>query len=345
MSRSYPATLAPALLDRRLAAALPTLLVLGAVVLPAFVASDNLHAVVESTSYDRLVLGLRTLRPSGGIPRWDPHFPLGTAVVMAVPWGVGLDPVGFSRGLSFMAALVAALGVFALLRRAAGPLAGAAGAAAIWLVPSFTRGAIVTGEEAIYTALVVFAALALARGHGAQRPLPWMFASLLAINGTVLFRLDAMTLVPLFALLGLAAFGPRRGAIHGALCFLTTALHIAVSAWVTGDPLGFARVASMNIRRNASGFDALGPAVLPANLAAELGGWPVLVAALLGAVVLLRRPRERAAGRVLGILLVGVLLIDLVLTMAGAMEARTMRYLVPALVLCVVGVAALWPTC
>lgn len=329
-------------LRSRLVLLSPLLAVLLAVVAPAWLASDNLHAVVESTSYDRLMLGLRTLEPAPGTPRWDAHFPLGTAALMAVPWSTGLDPVGFGRVVSLLSALVAALALFALLRRAAGPAAAAAGAACIWLVPAFTRGAVVTGEEAICTALMLLAALALVRGHAAEHKAGWMVASLLAINGMVLFRLDAMTLVPLFALLGFAAWGRRWGAAHGLACFASTIGHVWISAATIGDPIGFARVASMNIRRNADGFDALGPDVLPVNLAAELGGWPVLVGALLGLAVLLRgRDGERPAARTLGVLLGGTLVIDLALTMSGAMEARTMRYLVPLLALGVAGNAAL----
>ncbi len=326
----------------RLALFLPFAIVMAAVVVPAWLASDNLHATLESTSYDRLLLGLRTFDPAPGIPRWDAHFPLGTAALMSVPWALGLDPVLFGRVVSMVGALVAALALFALLRRAAGPVAAAAGAAAVWFVPAFTRGAVVTGEEAPCTALLLLAALALVKGYGSVDKNRWMFASLLAVNGMVLFRLDAMTLVPLFALLGFAAWTPRRGALFAVGCFGTTAGQMLLSARTLGDPIEFARVASLNIRRNTRGFDVLGPDVLPVNLASELGGWPILAGALLGLGVLLRgRDGERPAARTLGVLLGGTLLADLVLTMLGAMEARTTRYLVPLLTLCVGGNAAL----
>lgn len=321
---------------------LPGLLVLGALVLPALAASDNLHAVIESTSYDRLVLGQRTLRGT-----WDPHFPLGTAALMSVPWRFGWDPVAFGRAVSLLAAVVASGFLFTLVRRASGGVGAAFAAAAIWLVPSFTRGAVVTGEEALCTAWMLCAAWALVRGHEARgRVDAWMALSAVAVNATVLYRLDAMTLVPLFVLLGFAAFGIKRGLVHGLFCGLSTVGHMALSARLVGDPIGFARVASMNIRRNADGFDALGPGVLPVNLAGELGGWVVLIGAMLGLVHLLRAqvahlPGARAASRTLGVLLGGAFVIDLVLTMLGAMEARTMRYLVPLLTLCVAGIGAL----
>ncbi len=321
---------------------LPFAIVVAAVVVPAWLVSDNLHAIVESTSYDRLMLGLRTLHPAPGTPRWDAHFPLGTAALMSVPWGLGLDPVLFGRVISLVSALVASLTLFALLLRAAGPVAAAAGAAAVWFVPAFTRGAVVTGEEAPCTALLLLGALALVKGYDSVDKNRWMLASLVAVNGMVLFRLDAMTLVPLFALLGFAAWSPVRGVLYAVGCFGTTIGQMFLADRTLGDPIAFARVASMNIRRNADGFDALGPDVLPVNLATELGGWPMLVGALIGLGVLLRgRDGERPAARTLGVLLGGALLADLVLTMSGAKEARTMRYLVPLLVLCVAGNAAL----
>lgn len=315
----------PTSTPRRLLRWLPLLLVL-LVLVPAFLGSDNLHARVESTSFDRLMLGLRWLNP---VPhRWDPNFPLGTALLMAVPHALGLDPVLWGRLLSLGAAGVAAVLLFALVRRAAGEAAGAVAAAAIWLIPAVTRGAVVTGEEAPYLALLLAGLLALVRAaSGGWR---WLLLSALAANATVLLRLDAMTVVPLFGLLGVWLLGVRRGALLGVLSLGTTLLHMAVSWRMSGDPIGFARVASFNIQRNADGFDVLGPGLLPLNLVGELG-WAVLGIAGFGGVWLWKAATP--AARALGAAWVWLFVVDLGLTMVGAMEARTMRYLVPLLVL------------
>ncbi|MCO4773323.1 MAG: hypothetical protein KDA24_25035, partial [Deltaproteobacteria bacterium] len=166
--------------------------------------------------------------------------------------------------------------------------------------------------------------------------------SVLAANAMALVRLDAMTVVPLMGVLGVLLLGVGRGALLGAACFVTTMLHMAAAWRISGDPIGFARVASMNTQRNADGFDFLGPSVLPVNVAGEVG-WTVLLLALPGAVWLWRacatKNPDAPGSRPAALALLGawawMFVVDFGLTTLGAMEARTMRYLVPLLVLVV----------
>ncbi|MCO4773967.1 MAG: glycosyltransferase family 39 protein, partial [Deltaproteobacteria bacterium] len=158
-----------------------------AVVLPALVLSDNLHSLAESTSFDRLMLGLRWLEPQGS--RWDPNFPLGTAVLMAIPHALGLDPVAWGRGLSLLCAAGAGAVLFALVRRAAGDLAAGAAVAGMWWVPAVTRGAVVTGEEAPYLLCLLLALYGMVRGAEERAEWRWLALSVLAGNAMALVRL------------------------------------------------------------------------------------------------------------------------------------------------------------
>ena len=103
------------------------------VVAPAFVQSDNVHSDLETVAYDRIALSLRTFwadqaSPDGpSLPtsfRVDPNFPLGTAALFALPYGLGLDPVFGSRLLTLFSALLAALGLGLLVAAGAGRTAG-----------------------------------------------------------------------------------------------------------------------------------------------------------------------------------------------------------------------------
>ena len=325
-------------MTRRAPLLLPVATVL-LVVIPTMFFSDNLHSLAESTSFDRLMLGLRWLEPAEGTSRWDPNFPLGTALLMAVPHALGLEPVLWGRGLSLACGLGSCALVFWLVRRAAGEWAAGLAAAGMWFVPAVTRGAVVTGEEALYLLafLGALAALVLAVDEPERRG-RWMVAAAAAANATVLVRLDAMTVVPLFGVLGVWLLGVRRGVLLGAVCFASTVTHLVVAWRMTGDPIGFARVASMNIHQNADGFDFLGPAVLPLNVASEVG-WATSALAMFGAWWLWRERSESPVRGALGAALVWLFVVDFGLTVVGAMEARTMRYLVPLLVLAVAGAA------
>ena len=293
-----------------------------------FLTSDNLHSRFESTSFDRLMLGLRwwTGGPAG---RWDPNFPLGTHVLLGAPWAMGLDPVLWGRLVSLASAAVALASAGFLAGRAAGPLARAAIVAGLVLLPGFARGSVVVGEELPYTAAALgcVAALVLAR----ERP-GWLLPAILAANATVLFRLDAMTLLPGLAVVGVLLLGWRRGLLFAVTSGLSSLLHLAVSARLQGDPIGFARIARTNIQANADGFAGQGLLSLPRSLAAELGGlplldgWLLLLGALVGIGLALRS--ERRAARALGALTAWLAITDLGLVAIGALEPGIPRYLV-----------------
>ena len=150
-----------------------------AVLAPSFARSDNVHSVRETVAFDRIALSLRTFwaeqsPPEGpSLPtsiRPDPNFPLGTSVLFALPYSLGLDPVLGSRIITLFAALLAALALGSLVAAGADTTAGVLAAAAIWGVPAFTRNAVVTGEAAPYTAVLLGSAALLAWERKEGRP-------------------------------------------------------------------------------------------------------------------------------------------------------------------------------
>jgi hypothetical protein len=279
----------------------------------AFVVSDNLHGRAESIAWDRLLLGLRTLHPPPGEPAFDTHFPLGTAVVSAALHASGLPVVLTARLLCLVVAGVALWRLRQLVDDVSGRPFGAAAVALAVCVPAVTRGAVVVGEEAAYAALLLSAIRAARQGR--------FLAMTLGANAMVGFRLDAMTVVPVFAIWAWST--GRRSLAVG--CFASTALHLGASWALTGDPFEWARLASVVTQRSAHGFgggpglwtlagvmwDQLGPACVIAGAAAMVAGRP--------------RPLFWVA--------LWLLAVDTALAAIGAMEARAPRYVVVLLTL------------
>jgi len=301
-------------------------------VLALFARSDNLHSLAESTSYDRLMLGARLWHD--GVAGIDANFPLGSAVLYAIPQALGLPPVAFGRGLSLLFAVAAAAVILRVVREL-DPRESTAAAALVALVcvPGLVRGAVVVGEEAAFTLALAGAALGLMKGR-------WGWA-IVAANAAPLVRLEAMGVVPLIAVGVALVAGGRRGLAGAVACFGSTALHLVVSALGhSGDPIGFARVASDEVGRNAAQFGGeLGAGVLPRAAADQLAGpagGVVLLVALVGVVALVRR-REWIPAAAAGYLLV----FDQVLTSIGALEPRSPRMLAPLLVFLIVAAVAL----
>jgi hypothetical protein len=358
---------------------------LGGVLIPVFLRSDNVHAIEESVAFDRLLLGLRTFWPEGrgdapgtdGLPpfpanlrRWalDPNFPLGTAFVFGLPHALGVDPVTWGRLHSLAWAMAAALAWGASLARAGGAAVGALGGAAVFTIPAFTRGAVVSGEEAPYAGLYAVSTWLLLRARdawnsgeaaAAGRARRSALLAALAGSATVLFRLDALTLLPGLALAGLLALGRRRGLLFGAALGLGGLLHLGVSWRVYGDPLNFAHNAARVTRDTASPGGDFHWARLPEIVAWQAAGplGPALLAlAALGVVALLRRdpaePAEPAGwtqgvGPVLALLSLWLACADEWIVVRGSMQPRLVRYLVPMLMplpgLAILGAAAWVP--
>jgi hypothetical protein len=301
-------------------------------VVPLFVASDNVHSVEESTAFVRLVLPLFALQGGGFWP--DPNFPLGTCSVFALPHLLGLDPVLFGRLHALGWATVATVVAARLFGRFLGPLRGALAGASLWVVPAFVRGAVVSGEEAPCAALLLIGLAGLvavsegSAGRSAGGTWRLTIVSGLAAGSVVLFRLDALVVVPLLALLALPLLGLRRGLAFGAAASLAPALHLVHSARVYGDPLHFARQV-MVVARASRGDAVTDAGGVPIQLMGELG-FVVAPLAALGAIVLWRRG---GPGRAVVAMACGATLAWWLMGAAGAFEPRFVRYLVPALVL------------
>ena len=287
--RSPPRLSKPELVAARLILALPLVVL----VVPLFSLSENLHSVGESTTYDRIALAIRTFwgqssETASGLSAWniDHNFPLGTAFIFALPVALGLDPVSPLRLHSALWALLTTVALYRLFRPQLRPITAALSATAPWWVPAFARGSVVSGEEAPTVGLMLVGLLALA--HARDRPRA-LILSCLAVNGMVLFRLDAMFIPPFFALAGLWVVGGRRAILYAVGCAGTTLLHLGTTWLLTGDPLDFARVAT-----RVTGSIATKASVSPLDFltatASYLGGWPILVLALLGLLALLRNP-------------------------------------------------------
>ena len=287
-----------------------------------FVVSDNIHSLAESTSYDRLLLGARMCHGEA----IDPNFPLGSAFLYSLPCRFGLEPVIAGRLVSLGFALLACFFAVRILRELEVPAAFGPWVLGLAALPAFARGAVVVGEEAAYTAAILGAVLAVMRG----RPVPVVFAANLA----VLVRLDALTLLPLFAA-GVVVSTPerRRGLALGAACFGTTLLHLGIGMR-TGEPLGFARRARAVMASSADGFGGRpGLETLPIALLDALGG--AFGALLLGvaAAATVALLRGGGPGRRLAAGTLGVVLVTWVLAAVGALEPRSPRMIVPSLVL------------
>jgi hypothetical protein len=293
------------------------------------VQSENLHSLVESTSYDRLLLGLRLCfgDKAGVRPSFDPNFPLGSAVLYAIPCSVGLPSVAWGRCVSFVFALLAGWLAVRVMREV-DDREGVAAALLVALVgvPALARGAVVVGEEAAYTAAVLGAVLGLMRGR-----LGWV---VLAANAMVLVRLDAMSLVPAVAV-GVVWVGGRRAWPWALGCCGGVVMHLLVG-WRLGDgPLGFANMARGEIGRSVGGFGGeLGIDSLPGVLVDQLGGpvgYLVVAAALWGLVALARRGHW-----VLALGTGYLLLVDWALSTLGVFEPRSPRLIAPLLALLVI---------
>lgn len=264
--------------------------------LPLFLGSENLHSAGESTTYDRIGLAVRTFWGQEGASFWAPrtwaidhNFPLGTAFVFALPMVFKADPVALLRWHSALWALVASLAMFRLLQPRVSPILAACAASAMWWVPTFVRGAVVTGEEAPTIGLMMLGLLWLTRAKNSPRSL---FLSCLAVNGMVLFRLDAIFIPPVFALAAFWIVGRRPAIAYAIGCAGTTVLHLGVTWALTGDPLDFARVAT-RVTEGISLKQSVGTVDFVSAIAGYLGGWlPLGLAAMGLAVLLLRGHRE-----------------------------------------------------
>jgi len=323
---------------------------------PSFVLSDNIHSDRETVAYDRIALSLRTFwaeerRPEGvSLPtsiRPDPNFPLGTAVLFALPYSLGLDPVLGSRLLTLFAALLAALALGSMVSAVAGRSAGVLAAAAIWGVPAFTRSAVVTGEAAPYTAALLGSAAVLVWERKQERPRPWrlLLAGLL-LGVTVLFRLDAFALAPVWLVATAMIFGLAAAAIVAAAALPFFACHALLSWHIQGSPVAFARIAARVTQHNAAPNDPSWYGLLQA-LNEQLSLPLAVVAALaasLAVVAVLRRGEQRRSGTLFGgLLLAGTLAAYALMTGSGVMEPRLHRYLVPLFTLALgAGLSLAW---
>lgn len=301
---------------------------LGAFLLRA--ASDNLHSAEESTAGDRILLGLRTFWGEG--PAWidgvrqplrwspDPNFPLGTGLLFAVPHAYGWDPELFTRNLSLLAAVLASLAAAHLAHRLWGGAAALAGLA-LWGVPAFLRGAVVTGEETITTLFLLLGVLGLTGPRTARSVLP----AALCFGATAAFRLDFLPVAAGAALLGALTVGGRLGLLWALLTGLPAAMHLVIASIVGGRWFGFAATAHHQAQAMSRSWLDWSPLALPRALLDQLG-LPMLAVAGWGAFVALRRgPPAQVFLAVTGALL----LLDELLVVTGVMQARFARYTVP----------------
>ena len=267
------------------------------VVVPLLLGSDNLHSGGESTTWDRIALALRSFWgvEQGGLLQpgtWniDTNFPLGTALIFALPVALGLDPEPVLRLHSLLWMLVASASIFAMLRPVLGAALGAASASAMFWVPAVARGSVVTGEEAPTTGLLLLGLFGLSRAWklgaegAAKEQTPWLVLSACAVSGMVLFRLDAMMLPPAFALAGLVCLRGVRSWAYGLACGASSIAHLGITWALSGDPLDFARVAtgvteSIATRQDVSTLD------FAAAITGYLGGGALVLAALTGLVL------------------------------------------------------------
>ncbi len=300
---------------------------------PVFARSENMHAGPESIAFDRIQLAMRSFWLEPGASLWRPrtwtldtNFPLGTAFLFALPRAFGLDSVLAARGLAGGAALVASLAVFRFHSRSAGPLVAGLAAASVWTVPPFIRGAVVSGEEAFFTAALMLAFLGLARsGRG------WTILSVVAANGLVLFRLEGALLLPIYGAVALWARGRREGGLIALASGASVLLHLGLAWSITGDPLSFLWLAQGVTEATSSGQASLAPMEYLWVLGQQLGGsWVVLLS---GAGVASAAARGGREGRLWAAAVLGVTIVYGLLTALGLLNALHIRYLVPPLAL------------
>ena len=310
------------------------LLVLPVVLLlvPLFQFSENLHTREETTSWERMTLGLRTFwpQPTSSIftpSSWliDTNVPLGSAVLFAIPHGLDLDALVWSREFAAIAAVIATLGVFRLLEPSIGGLAAALAAIWPWSVPGFCRGAVVSGEETLFAAAVVLAVLGLVEGRRG------LILSVLAANSMVLFRLDAAIVLPGYALLAFALRPRREAFVLSGLSGLSALLHVGTTWATTGHPLTFAKTAQRVTEATSAGGASLTVPGYIQLLADSLGGAWVLALALLGVVLVAWRGDRRS--RSLAAITVWVMLAYGVVGHLGIIKLHFVRYLIPVLLL------------
>jgi len=307
------------------AVGLPLLLL----VLPLAFNTDNVHLGPESAAYDRLVLGRRTFGPLPGTSIWSPstwtfdtNFPLGTPFVFGIAPALRLDDVIVGRLLAFLAALGGLTAIVKFHSRQGVLVAGSVGAA-FWLAPSVLRGAMVSGEESFLLAAAALAVLGIVRrGRG------WTVASILAANAMVLFRLDAILLLPAYFLAAVQGRGLRQGTAMGLASGASTLLHLGTSWSMHDDALAFAHLAR-NVAASAGSTSAPSGWDYPALIAEHLGGPLLLVVALAGLVVAsLRGGRE---GRVWSVFVFGTTVAYGVAEGAGFLNLTFARYVAPLL--------------
>jgi len=221
--------------------------------------------------------------------------------------------------------LLTTFALYRLFRPQLRPILAAAAASAPWWVPAFARGGVVSGEEAPTVGLMVLGVLGLARARQHPRAL---LLSCLAVNGMILFRLDAMFIPPIFALAGFWVVGGRRAVAYAAGCAGTTLLHLGTTWALTGDPLDFARVAT-RVTGSIATKASVSPGDFFSAIAGYLGGWPLLALALLG---LLALARTRSVAGILSVALTVWLGLGYCLA-AGVpvLEVDIERYFVPLL--------------
>ena len=324
-------------------------LALVAIVGPAFLHSDNVNADQETVAYDRIALSLRTFwadqpRPEGlSLPssyRPDPNFPLGTAALFALPYSLGIDPVLGSRLLTLSFALLAALALGLLVAACADGRAGVLAAAAIWAVPAFTRNAIVSGEAAPYTAALMGSAAVLA--WELRRTTPRRGRLLLAgalLGCSVLFRLDAFALAPVWIVAAALLFGRRAAGLVILGVSPPFLLHLYVSLTCSDSAFGFAATATRVTRQHLPSGDE--PLLRLIEAAASQLSAPVTLLAVFAAGVfatgVLRRDRRAHEPRLLvGLLLAGTIAAYMVMVSARSMDPTLHRYLVPLFALSLV---------
>ncbi len=307
---------------------LPVVLLL----VPLFEYSENLHTSEETTSWERVTLGVRTFWPEPtsslfDVSDWqiDTNVPLGSAVLFAIPNLFDLQAVFWCRLFAALAAVLATLGLYRLLEPEVGGLAAALGAIWPWTVPAFCRGAVVSGEETLCTAAIVLAVLGLVEGRR------WLILSALAANAMVLVRLDAAIVLPGYALLALALLPRRKALLMSGLSGLSILLHLAVTWATTGHPLTFAMTARRVTAATSAGGAELTAGGYVELLGKDLGSPWVLALAFAGAVLLLWRGGRRS--RALAFMALWVAFAYGVVGLNGTIKLGFARYLVPTLVL------------
>ncbi len=249
-------------------------------------------------------------------PSWKP-LPL----LVTAPFAL-LGDVGAAAWLlvARAGALLAVVGAARLAHRVGGPGAALVAAVAIFVSPWWLLNGALGNADPLLGALVVWAVLA----HADDR-------RRLAFGLLVAGALIRPEVWPFLALYGLLL--ARRGTLGWPAVLGSGAALLAL--WVVPDLLS----SGLESTRGATGTPSAGSAGLTevpflsvwADLVQQ-AGWPVLLAAVLATVFLVRAGDRRARPVALGLGLVGAYVL-LVATMAQVGFAGNPRYLVPALTL------------